>query len=154
MQVWVILEFLSMVLLVLSIRRFSLTRRLSTCPALSHFPKRRRPHEQHKRRTCAARRIRLCRMRLAAASPPPLCLTARRAVRRAARSRRLLQVRYAAFHRTRKLSDIAKAAALGVFRQHGGFQLALLFRTFRNAAVRTSSTNGALARHAAFGFAE
>ena len=154
MQVWVILEFLSMVLLVLSIRRFSLTRRLSTCPALSHFPKRRRPHEQHKRRTCAARRIRLCRMRLAAASPPPLCLTARRAVRRAARSRRLLQVRYAAFHRTRKLSDIAKAAALGVFRQHGGFQLALLFRTFRNAAVCTGGTDGALARRASFGFAE
>ncbi len=67
------------------VRRFSPTRRLSTCPAFSHFTKRRRPRGWYRRRTCAARRIRLCRMRLAAAKPPPLCLTARRAVRRAAR---------------------------------------------------------------------
>ena len=45
--------------------------RLSTCSALSHFPKRRLPYEQRSRRICAARRIRLCRMRPAAASPPP-----------------------------------------------------------------------------------
>ena len=86
-------------------------------------------------------------MRLAAVKPPPFCLTARRAVRRAARSRRLLQVRYAAFHRTRKLSDIAKAAVLGIFANVAAFNLPCFFALSETPpsvwAVQTAHLRGA-----------
>ena len=59
--------------------------RLSLCPSLTHFSKRRRPHEQCNERTCAARRIRLRRMRQAAAvAAAPLLLPASRAAGRRA----------------------------------------------------------------------
>ena len=58
--------------------------RLSLCPSLPHFSKRRRPHEQRNERTCAARRIRLRRMRQAAAVAAPFLLPASRAAGRRA----------------------------------------------------------------------
>ena len=151
------------------LRCFSHTRRLSI--SLIPFTPRQTPpfHKQHSQRTCAARRIRLRRMRLAAAYAAAPCRPAPvRAGRRAARfSRVMLSYLFKPFLSLGictiyPCGVLPNADILQTLRKPpcmlsphtAAFNFPDSFHTPTNAAFPTNSAASALARRVAFGFAE
>ena len=137
--------------------------------SLSHPDKRRLSHKQRSQRTCEARRIRLRRMRLAAAYAAAICRPAPVwGGRRAAHfSRVMLSYPLKPFLSLGictiyPCGVLPNADILQTLRKPqcmlsphtAAFNFPDSFRTTTNAAFPTNSAAGALARRAAFGFAE